>query len=90
MNKKHLRSQTSAMPNLRNMKQFSQPYYPTLAHEFHGFKVSGKFVFKMLELMATPTNLANQVEVGHTIDQSHRVQSYIYIYGTGNWKGNCM
>ena len=33
----------------------------------------------LLELMATPTNLANQVEVGHARDQSHHVQSYIYM-----------
>ena len=49
--------------------------YPTLAHEFQGFRVWGKFVFRTLELTDTPTNLANQVKVGHALDQSHSVQS---------------
>ena len=35
-----------------------------------GFRVWGKFVFRTLELTDTPTNLANQVEVGHALDQS--------------------
>ena len=50
-------------------------YYPTLAREFQGFRVWGKFVFRMLELTDTPTNLANQVKVGHALDQSRSVQS---------------
>ena len=49
--------------------------YPTLAREFQGFRVWGKFVFRTLELTDTPTNLANQVKVGHALDQSHSVQS---------------
>ena len=49
--------------------------YPTLANEFHGFRVWGKFVFRTLELTDTPTNLANQVKVGHALDQSRSVQS---------------
>ena len=49
--------------------------FPTLAREFQGFNVWGKFVFRTLELMVTPTNLAKQVKVGHTLDQSHSVQS---------------
>ena len=50
-------------------------HYPTLAREFQGFRVWGKFVFRTLELTDTPTNLANQVEVGHALDQSRSVQS---------------
>ena len=34
-----------------------------------------KFVFRTLELTDTPTNLANQVKVGHALDQSRSVQS---------------
>ena len=49
-------------------------YYPTLAREFQGFRVWGKFVFRTLELTATPTNLTNQVKVGHALDQSRSVQ----------------
>ena len=49
--------------------------YPTLAREFQGFRVWGKFVFRTLELTDTPTNLANQVKVGHALDQSRSVQS---------------
>ena len=36
--------------------------------EFQGFRVWGKFVFQTLGLMATPTNLAYQVKVGHALD----------------------
>ena len=54
---------------------FNNKHYPTLAHEFHGFRTWGKFVFRTLELTDTPTNLANQVKVGHAIDQSHSIQS---------------
>ena len=50
-------------------------YYHTLAREFQGFGVWGKFVFRTLELTDTPTNLANQVKVGHALDQSRNVQS---------------
>ena len=50
-------------------------HYPTLAREFQGFRVWGKFVFRTLELTDTPTNLANQVKVGHALDQSRSVQS---------------
>ena len=50
-------------------------HYPTLAREFQGFRVWGKFVFWTLELTDTPTNLANQVKVGHALDQSRSVQS---------------
>ena len=50
-------------------------YCPTLAREFQGFRVWGKFVFWTLELTDTPTNLANQVKVGHAPDQSRSVQS---------------
>ena len=49
--------------------------HPTLACEFQGFTVWGKFVFRTLELTDTPTNLANQVKVGHSLDQSRNVQS---------------
>ena len=49
--------------------------YPTLAREFPGFRVWGKFVFRTLELTDTPTNSANQVKVGHALDQSRSVQS---------------
>ena len=48
--------------------------YPTLAREFQGFRVWGKFVFWTLKPTATSTNLANQVKVGHALDQSHSVQ----------------
>ena len=48
--------------------------YPTLAREFQGFRVWGKFVFRTLELTDTPTNLANQVKVGHALNQSRSVQ----------------
>ena len=48
--------------------------YPTLAREFQGFRVWGKFVFRTLELTDTPTNLANQVKVGHALGQSRSVQ----------------
>ena len=37
--------------------------YPTLAREFQGFRVWGKFVFQKLELTDTPTNQANQVKL---------------------------
>ena len=49
--------------------------YPTLAREFQGFREWGKFVFRTLELTDTPTNLTNQVKVGHALDQSRSVQS---------------
>ena len=49
--------------------------YPTLAREFQGFRVWEKFVFRTLELTDTPTNLANEVKVGHAFDQSCSVQS---------------
>ena len=49
--------------------------YPTLAREFQGFRMWGKFVFRTLELTDTPTNLANQVKVGDALDQSRGVQS---------------
>ena len=49
--------------------------YPTLAREFQGFRVWGKFVFRALELTDTPSNWANQVKVGHALDQSRSVQS---------------
>ena len=55
--------------------QWSLGYYPTLPREFQGFRVWGKFVFRTLEHTDTPTNLANQVKVGHTLDQSRSVQS---------------
>ena len=44
--------------------------YPTLAREFQAFRVWGKFIFRTLELTDTPTNSANQVKVGHALDQS--------------------
>ena len=49
--------------------------HPTVAREFQGFRVWGKFVFRTLELTDTPTNLANQVKVDHALDQSRSVQS---------------
>ena len=45
--------------------------YPTLACEFQDLRVWGKFVFRTLELTDTPTNLANQVKVGHAFDQNN-------------------
>ena len=36
----------------------------------------GKFVFWMLELTDTPTNLAIQIKVGHALDQSRSAQSH--------------
>ena len=50
-------------------------HYPTLAREDQGFRVWEKFVFRMLEFTDTPTNLANQVKVGHALDHSRSVQS---------------
>ena len=44
----------------------SQENYHTLAREFHGYWM-WKHVFRTLEPTATPTNLANQVKVGHAI-----------------------
>ena len=35
-----------------------------------------KGVFRMLELMATAINFANQVKVGNTLDQSHNIKSH--------------
>ena len=49
-------------------------YHPTLARELQGFRVWGIFVFRTLELTATPINLTNQVKVGHALDQSRSVQ----------------
>ena len=49
--------------------------YPALAREFQSFRVWGKFVFRTLELTDTSTNLANQVKVGPTLDQSRSAQS---------------
>ena len=46
-----------------------------VARDFQGFRVWGKFVFRTLELTDTPTNLANEVTVGHALDQSRSVQS---------------
>ena len=54
---------------------FMLTYYPILAREFQHFRVWGKFVVRTLELMDTPTNLANHVKVGHALDQSHSAQS---------------
>ena len=51
----------------------TQHNYPTLAREFQGFRVWGKCVFRTLELTETPNNLANQVTVGHALDQSRSV-----------------
>ena len=50
-------------------------HYPTLAREFQDFRVWGKFVFRTMKLTDTPINLANQVKVGHALDQSRSVQS---------------
>ena len=54
------------------------------------------FIFRMLELTDTPSNLANQVKVGHALDQSRSVQSRapkrvhqnnspVYAYVSGQW-----
>ena len=60
-----------------NKKDVSHPFiYPTLAREFKGFRVWGKFVFWTLELTDTPTNLANQVKVGHALDQSRSERAH--------------
>ena len=61
-------------PVTRKMLPFDD--YPTLAREFQGFRVWGKFVFRMLELTATPNKLANQVKVGHALAQSRNGQSH--------------
>ena len=50
-------------------------HYLTLTREFQGFRLWWKFVFWTLDLMDTPTNLANQGKVGHALDQSRSVQS---------------
>ena len=50
-------------------------HYPTLGREFEGLRMWGKFVFRTLELTATPTNLANRIKVGYAIDKSRSVQS---------------
>ena len=50
-------------------------YYPTFARELHGSRVWGKFVFRTLEPTDTPTNLVNQVKVGHDLDQSRSIRS---------------
>ena len=39
------------------------------------FRVWGKLVFRTLELTDTPTNLANHVKVGHTLDLSHAMSN---------------
>ena len=52
--------------------------YPSLPHTCPWFPVFwgvGKICIRTLELMDTPTNLKSQVKVGHTLDQSHCVQS---------------
>ena len=56
--------------NWRRLWAWGPIYYPTLPRGFQGFRVWGKFVFRTLELADTPTNLANQVRVGHAVDQS--------------------
>ena len=53
-------------------------HYPTLVREFQSFRVGGTFVFRPQELTHTPTNLANQVKVGHAVDQSRSVHSRGY------------
>ena len=57
------------------IRWYTYIYYPTQAREVQGFRVWGKFVFRPLELTDTPTNLANQVKVGHALVQSRSVQS---------------
>ena len=64
------------IPNI-HIQSYGICYYPTLAREFQGFRVWGKFVFRTLELTDTPTNLADQVKVGHALDQSRTVQSLL-------------
>ena len=54
----------SQKAHYRNTK-YTRPWVPL---------VWGKFVFRTLELTDTPTNLANQVKVGHALDQSRSVQ----------------
>ena len=60
-------------------------YYPTLASVFQGFRVWGKFVFPTLELTVTPTNLANQVKIGHALDQSRSVQTQTWESAPKQW-----
>ena len=43
-------------------------HYPTLAHAFQNFRVFDQMWFGMLEPTATPTNLANQVKLGHAFN----------------------
>ena len=53
---------------------WTMSFYPTLAREVQGFGVWRKFVFRTLELTATPTISANRVKVGQALDQSRSVQ----------------
>ena len=47
-----------------------------LVHDFQSFRICGKIVFRTLVLGAIPTNLGNQVKVGHALGQSHSVKSH--------------
>ena len=49
--------------------------YPTLAREFQGFRMCGKFVFRTLGPTDTPNNLANQVKLGRTLDNLDKSRS---------------
>ena len=57
-----------------NFAIYYMAIYPTLAREFQGFGVWGNFASRMLPLTVTPTNLANQVKVGHARDESQSIQ----------------
>ena len=64
---------TCNVRNIQNKTLSNGPWcYPTFSREFQGL---GKFVFRTLELTDTPTNLANEVKVGHALNQSRSVQS---------------
>ena len=64
------------MASILSRPQWVKVCYPALAREFQCFGVWGKFVFQLLELTDPPTNLTNQIKVGHALDQSHSVQSH--------------
>ena len=64
---------TSSFPGKVHLRSVENGYhwiklcYPTFAHEFQGFSVWGKYVFRTLKLTATPTDIANQVKIGHAL-----------------------
>ena len=56
-------------------------YYPSLAREFQGLRVWGKFVFRTLELTDTLTNLVNQVKyVTLLTNHSFERSKWLYLF----------